>query len=148
MAKKLYLHVGHGKTGSSYIQSILSTHRQSILDNLCINYPSFDKDLSAEGKISSGNGAIFLNDPTNIENVDQGSRGSSVLYSSEFLFLRQRAWLNSKVIKELLSFYENIEILVFIRDPHEMLSSAYQQAVKRGGYTKSVDDFIMGFDFF
>jgi hypothetical protein len=147
MAKKLFLHVGHGKTGSSYIQSILSTHRQRIFDKLGINYPSVENDKSAEGKISSGNGGIFLRNPAQVQHVHQDSRENSILYSSEFLFSMRKRWLNANTIKELLSYYDNIEILIFIRNPDEILSSAYQQAVKRGGYTQSIDTYLEQFEF-
>lgn len=148
MAKTLYLHVGHGKTGSSYIQSILSTHRQRILGKLGINYPVVESDRSSEGKISSGNGAIFLRDPGNPEHVDCGSGDGSVLYSSEFLFAVQKNWLNRQVIDQLLTKFDCINVLIFIRNPDEMLSSAYQQSVKRGGYTDTIEKYSETFNFF
>lgn len=147
MEKSLYLHVGHGKTGSSYIQSILSTHKKAMLDNYSIFYPSVQNDHSAQGKISSGNGALFLNNPSDPIHVHNEAGENSILYSSEFLFGLQKKWINIKTINGLFDFYDKIEVLLFIRNPDEMLSSAYQQAVKRGGYTKSIDEYSEIFKF-
>ena len=148
MTKQLFLHVGHGKTGSSYIQSILSTHRERILNDLSVFYPVLERDRSAEGKISSGNGAIFLRDPGNFDHVNQEAGFKSLLYSSEFLFALEKNWLNKKNIDALLNFYEQINVLLFVRNPDEMLSSSYQQAVKRSGYAGTIDDYTPNFNFY
>lgn len=148
MKKQLFLHVGHGKTGSSYIQSILSTHRETIFNDLSIFYPVLERDRSAEGKISSGNGAIFLRDPGNFDHVNQEAGFKSLLYSSEFLFALDKNWLNRKNIDALLKFYERINVLLFVRNPDEMLSSSYQQAVKRSGYVGTIDDYTPNFNFY
>jgi len=51
----LYLHIGHGKTGSSALQSFLALN-SNLLENYRIEYPehaSFENAIN--GKISSGN---------------------------------------------------------------------------------------------
>ncbi|WP_152528053.1 hypothetical protein [Sphingobium lactosutens] len=148
MKRELFLHVGHGKTGSSYIQSILSTHRDKLKQDLSILYPVLDSDRSSEGKISSGNGSIFLKNPGDVSHVTRGDYTSSTLYSSEFLFALEKNWLNRKNITALSEHYEGINVLLFVRNPDEMLSSSYQQAVKRSGYAGAMDEYIEHFNFF
>ena len=148
MNRELFLHVGHGKTGSSYIQSILSTHRNKLKQDLSILYPVLVSDRSAEGKISSGNGSIFLQNPGDVSHVTRGDYASSTLYSSEFLFALEKKWLNRQNITALSEHYDGINVLLFIRNPDEMLSSSYQQAVKRSGYAGAMDEYIEKFNFF
>lgn len=134
---KLYLHVGHGKTGSSYIQSSLALSRQALLDN-GIDYPETNSSERAKlGQITSGNGGVLRQIVYKNYLPDAGK----VLLSSEVLF---HDILDGKLdgLLEALqnSQFESINILVFIRDLVEHASSSYQQMVKRGGATASVED--------
>ncbi len=137
---KLFLHCGHDKTGSSFLQSSIA-NSISILESSGIHYPSNSKIISArEGKISSGNAGLFF------EGLDSFSdfKTESVLASGEKLF---RLLPDPEYREKLFNFIdrfnvESVEILLFVRDPLEHISSSYQQSVKRGGYTGEISEFV------
>ena len=57
---RLYLHVGHGKTGSSFLQSWLVQNRSELWRVGCVHYPVADSDQRARsGGFSMGNGALL-----------------------------------------------------------------------------------------
>lgn len=140
--KKLFLHVGHGKTGSSFIQSIFALSSEKLKENNII-YPEVNNlNRAAQGKITSGNGSSLITLLAAGKNI-QDIGGLNYLFSSEVLF---HDMLNDKSDYLLSSLnkqdFECIEILLFIRDPIDHASSSYQQSIKRGGGTKSIDDFF------
>ena len=45
--KEIILHIGHGKTGSSYLQSFLALNREKLLD-IGIDYPKDDEFENAK----------------------------------------------------------------------------------------------------
>ena len=59
--KELILHIGHKKTGSSFIQSVLERN-SSLLEKHGYYYPSCSDNFqnAFQGKISSGNGINFF----------------------------------------------------------------------------------------
>jgi hypothetical protein len=139
--RELLLHVGHYKTGSSYIQSALACS-VSDLSDIGIYYPANKKILRAsEGRISSGNGEILTSDFGSY--VDAAKGASTILLSSEKLFL----WFPDDEFQTALAKFvdafqiSKIKILLYIREPVEHISSSYQQAIKRGGYTESLNVF-------
>lgn len=130
--KTIVLHIGHGKTGSSYLQSCLALNRDKLLA-LGIDYPwhrSFAK--ATAGSISSGNGTNFLK-------VLPGLSAESeiVVFSSEFLFARLLASTQFKAL--LNSEKYRFEVLLYTRNLFEMKFSSWGQAVKRGGLTLDVN---------
>ena len=67
--EEIILHIGHGKTGTSYLQSCLALNRQKLLD-IGIDYPEDRSFKSAKkGEITSGNPAQFFNNYLNIESI-------------------------------------------------------------------------------
>lgn len=148
MLSKLYLHVGHGKTGSSYIQSCLAKSK-SILDKNKICYPISEQERlkASMGGISSGNGSILVQD--NYYNVIKESINSNhdaLLFSDETLmsYLCQNTNDVQKNIHKIveLNGIKEINILLFIRNPLEFVSSVYQQAVKRSNWYLDIDDYL------
>ncbi|MDT8893916.1 hypothetical protein RSO41_04545 [Halomonas sp. I1] len=133
----LYLHVGHGKTGSSFIQSSLALSQEVLLDK-GINYPESNSSEKAKnGKITSGNGVMF--DPVVSQSCysDQGN----VLISSEVLFHD----IHDGKVDALLnkvddSGFSSVKVLLFTRDLVEHAASSYQQMIKRGGSTISLEN--------
>lgn len=55
----LYLHVGHGKTGSSYLQSALALSQDALRDNGIFYSLNEVGRRAAQGKITSGNGNLL-----------------------------------------------------------------------------------------
>ncbi|ESR26385.1 tetratricopeptide repeat protein [Lutibaculum baratangense] len=141
MARTLYLHIGHGKTGSSYIQASLAKSRRS-LEEAGIWYPSPpDADKAASGGISSGNGRMLVGNEIPADRAPADCE--AILFSSERLFKHLLDADNRQAVRDWATAAGagSIEVLLFIRDPIEQLASSYQQAVKRHGTTISLDEF-------
>lgn len=137
MSRTVIIHVGHGKTGTSYIQSSLALNRGK-LSELGISYPY---DLSIEraiqGDTTSGNGALFQSNylPA-IEEVDQ------ILFSSEILFHSLIDDGGLSLRNCLMDKYENVKIILFTRDILDMLVSTWGQLVKKMGATIGLNEYI------
>ena len=131
----LILHVGHGKTGTSFIQSLLSLNVKE-LNKLNIHYPyhkSFDEAQS--GFISSGNGVDLANDGRiDFEEFD------NLLFSNEGLF---HALLEDNILeKKILSHCDKLSVILYTRNVLEMLISGWGQVVKRGGQSLSLNEYL------
>jgi len=122
---RVLLHVGHGKTGSSFLQSALANSAQALADN-GLAYPM--------GGISSGN---MGPSPRPFEgSLIRGWDGpqETLLISSETFFYKMRLKEFPETFKTLLPDAE-LHVLLYVRDPLDHAVSKYQQSVKRGGAT-------------
>lgn len=140
--KKIFLHVGHGKTGSSYAQSSLALSRAE-LSKYDISYPLSGKaEIDAmKGYISSGNFDFNTDNMTQFLSVNRNKIGSKLLISNEGIF---NLIVETDFLYQLNNTFPNtrIEILLFIRNPYEHAQSIYQQRVKRLGYTVSFNEYL------
>lgn len=147
----LFLHIGHGKTGSSWLQSALALS-QDRLAAAGIVYPTPPGGLPADPtSISTGNGRHLLESSAAFAEhlpVDT-RRPRHLLYSSEYLFLALEQLPSPEHLTELAQSHglERVEILCFIRNPVGHASSAYQQRVKRAGLHESISRFFEDFRF-
>ena len=134
MCEELILHIGHGKTGSSYLQSVLAINRELLLGK-GIYYPEHKSDSAARlGRISSGNGSDFL------EEAWLGDPSLRVLVSGERLF---HALASDEAIQNLvLRRSKRPKVIVYTRDVLDMLHSVWAQSVKRGGNVKPLNTFL------
>lgn len=138
--RTLYLHIGHGKTGSSYIQSALAGSVEA-LGNLGIEYPPHQGiEAAAHGSVSSGNGRNLLTEGFRLY-------GERTLLSGEQLFgLMATGENRGKIDKALAGLgAEQIKVLLFIRDPVSNCCSSYQQSVKRNGNTREISKAMRSF---
>lgn len=146
MSKKILIHVGHGKTGSSYIQSSLdkSTDRLAELE---VFYPllSGTKDFS-DSFVRSGN----VNKRNLIGKcrsfLKSANPANTLLLSNENLlgiFSRTENYF-----KQLYLLNAETRFIVFTRDPLELAISGYGQIIKRGGFTGTFDEYVSEFDNF
>ena len=140
---KLFLHIGHGKTGTSAIQSSLAIASDNLRGK-GINYPigSTLRDRASRLEITSGNwepkSDVSLSDQL-LSIAEQNQDDSAIILSSESLF-----WLIPELIKNK-SQWENqldLHIILAVREIEEMLSSEYQQRVKRHGDAMPLEQFI------
>lgn len=136
------MHVGHGKTGSSFLQSTLA-NSVDILAAHGIAYPLVPEtaERARAGKITSGNlrpGSGHIN-----RLLRRGWDGPDerLLLSSEAYFLKMRSKGFLDRIRQLLP-EADLQILLFIRDPMDHAVSNYQQVVKRHGYAADFDQFL------
>lgn len=145
---KLYLHIGHQKTGSSHIQSALASSIDTLTRN-GIHYPIDQKSRSsaAQGGVTSGN----------IEQLRSWVRGDRQFYSkhTKYLFSSELIFGDMKGSGEfrdqLAHFaanagFEEVNVLMFIRDPVSLSSSSYQQWVKGLGHSGTIEAAFKFFD--
>ena len=145
----IYMHVGHGKTGSSFIQSSLVLS-QAALSDAGIAYPIDEKWAVAgrAGNISSGNLKPVPGELVALARRGFESGHKHVLVSSEALF----RGLTDQVADDhaaLLSEFPGcaIKILLYVRNPVDHVVSTYHQMIKRGGYTGSFAKAVKGYRF-
>ena len=131
--KEVILHVGHGKTGSSYIQSVLALN-VPLLNQNGIAYPSHNSfEGASQGFVSSGNGTEL-----SLPNID-AQQYSKVLFSGEHLFSN----LLNTVLLSRLAYDYKLTVVLYTRDVVELAVSRWAQAVKRLGVKQDVDSFLM-----
>ncbi|TFL17112.1 hypothetical protein [Jannaschia formosa] len=143
--KTLNLHVGHGKTGSSYIQSVLALS-QDVLARNGISYPDLLESFTAarQGRITSGN--VNVDHGSLVEHVTEAAPlmdgADTLLLSNEgmFRYFRKREGLADLAALRKQGF--EVRILCFIRDPLDHVVSVYQQKIKRSGYTGDLKDYL------
>ena len=145
---KLFLHIGHGKTGTSAIQSSLAIASDE-LSKRGISYPIQQslRDQASQLEITSGNWqpnqASSLTEQL-LEISKSNQRYSSIVLSSESLF-----WLVPELIqnKSVWEDHIDIHIILAVREIEEMLSSEYQQRVKRHGDSMPLKQFLRARNF-
>ena len=140
---KLFLHIGHGKTGTSAIQSSLAI-ASDRLSKKGISYPIQQslRDQASRLEITSGN---WQPDPKAsltqqlLEIARNNLENSKVILSSESLF-----WLIPELIQNKSEWENDIQlhIILAVREIEEMLSSEYQQRVKRHGDAMPLKQFL------
>ena len=127
---KLLLHIGHGKTGSSFIQSVLSQNHEKLI-NEGILYPRHTNDDKAkEGQVTNGNGLILLNSPLEFFGLN------NILLSSESLFryVQDKNFCREKLKDQ----FDEVTIILYTRNVMDFLISAWGQHVKRNGVRLSI----------
>ena len=168
MTFRLQLHVGHGKTGSSYLQSWLAANSVVLVDQFQLLYPEVcpftrARDRRAEqSQFSMGNG--FVLNPVLEPGVSwrrqlrwwrrlchqqaiQPQQLKSLVFSHE-------PWTRKLPLKwaQLMQLVASIEAQavdcwLLVRDPFDHALSVYGQMVKRHGYSGSVEDWLGIYDF-
>ncbi|GAB5378633.1 MAG: hypothetical protein AcusKO_50950 [Acuticoccus sp.] len=140
--QQILMHVGHGKTGSSFLQSALA-NSVDVLGAAGIAYPIApdDAERARAGKITSGN---LPPGPGHFSQLlRQGWDGplDRLLLSSESYFTKMRPNGFLERIRALLPDAE-LRILLYIRDPLDHAVSNYQQVIKRHGFIEDFDSFL------
>lgn len=144
--RTLHVHIGHPKTGTSYIQSLLATNK-SQLESHGIRYPDTAFTLRARSEDPGRGGncrATLLADASYHALVTEGS--DTVVLSAERLFFPLSD--GADLFASYAPHFDTVNIVLFIRDPLEFVTSWYTQRVKRGDFTGSLDDFVMASGFF
>ena len=140
---KLFLHIGHGKTGTSAIQSALAIASDDLAKR-GINYPIQQslRDRASRLEITSGNWEpipeVSLTDQL-LEIAKSNYNNSTIVLSSESLF-----WLIPELIQKKSTWEAHVDlhIILAVREIEEMLSSEYQQRVKRHGDAMPLEQFL------
>src|SRR5690554_5644080 len=143
---KIYLHIGYHKTGSSFLQMMLSQNRKFLLKNK-IHYPKAERDKDAkQGRISPGNG-LRLSKAISANNKDEfidimsfwvkeakTNNCDSLLISNEGLFHSMASNHYLDLFEKLKKEHKITEIngLVYFRDSFDHILSLYKHRGKRG----------------
>jgi len=140
---KIVLHAGHGKTGTSAIQSALAISADALLKQ-GINYPidANERKRAARFEITSGNWKhnpnVSLAEQC-VQLAESNKANHTIALSSESLF-----WHLSDFIEQQDRWHDavDIHVVLAVRELEEMLSSEYQQRVKRHGEKRPFEQFL------
>ena len=134
MKYPLVVHVGHGKTGTSFIQSVLALNAE-ILSGNGLDYPvNFFSDSAAKaGRISSGNGMLIA------DSHWQAKRPT--LVSSELLF--ERLLVDPVLRRGICSRHGELKVILYTRDLFDYLVSGWGQYVKRHNGVLGLNDYLL-----
>ena len=147
---RLLLHIGHGKTGSSFLQSWLACNADRFESRCGLLMPG-DSAAARAGHFSMGNG-------DRMESLLQQSAAQQLRWLrqhcersaavSGLLFSRE-GWARRfpDLVDPMLRLadawgVERLELLLFVRDPLDHACSVYSQVVKRHGYDGSIDAWL------
>lgn len=144
--RKVFLHIGCGKTGSSALQLWLHNNA-AHLAAAGIHYPVFGLEKLEDYTITSGNGVHVMNAITKgtivefLERVASHSDGD-ILFSSEAFQA-----LNAQELETFRSVLASAGlspvIIAYVRDVYDMTYSSYLQLVKRHLYTGTFREFAL-----
>jgi hypothetical protein len=142
------LHIGHGKTGSSFLQSALALTVDSLAEHK-IAYPDMTNSFAnaRAGKITSGN--AHINQRSLLEYVREADQAAasadSLLFSNEGLFGYLLQGSSRAVFARLAEEGFKLRVLLYIRDPLDHAISLYQQTVKRSGNTQYPNEYLASY---
>ena len=141
--RTLYLHVGMGKTGTSFLQASLANSVNALVAQ-GVEYFNGAEGPARDWGISSGNGPQLVEAPVEAFQFS----ADKVLFSFEGLFglLATRPPFREKLAEiAVAQGIGAVRILMLIRDPVAHAESCYQQDVKRLGATYDVARYFQGY---
>jgi hypothetical protein len=142
------LHIGHGKTGSSFLQSALALTVDGLAEHK-IAYPDMTDSFAnaRAGKITSGN--AHINQRPLLEYIREANRDAdgdaALLFSNEGLFGYLLQGSSRAALNRLAEEGFRLRVLLYIRDPLDHAISLYQQTVKRSGNTQYPDEYLASY---
>ncbi len=142
--RTLYLHLGYFKTGSSFLQEMWRLNEETLRKQKITYKIPAKISGGGFGKITSGNGGLSLRGPSELgEALTDMDPESSCLLSSEHFFTQILESKDLSFIEEVASKhgFTKVKFLVLVRDPFGLMSSLYDQALKRSGGAMTIQDF-------
>jgi len=132
----LYLHVGHSKTGTSWVQAVLRENGAALAKG-GLAYPVFHGIGDEQGAaIGQGNGLAIAVGPLEdgLRAIDRTACPAGVVLSSEEFFPRLAQYDDPAVLPRAAraAGFERVAILMFVRNPVGHAASLWQQYLKRG----------------
>ncbi len=150
--KKIYLHIGAGKTGTSALQSQLAINKD-VLSEHGIYYPtSSSEERAKKYKITSGNavdlGLLLRDDESEVAQIKKviknhinNAKGKDILLSSETMEIFSSK--NGKICKDFaLDLGYEVKVIYYVRALADSLVSLYHQTIKRHNNTNEFTAFI------
>ena len=137
--QEIFLHIGHGKTGSSYIQSFLALNKKKLLQ-IGIDYPNHKSFKKAKkNKVTSGNGRTLFKKYLKKNSNIVGSR--NLLFSSELMFYRIN---NDNLFIDFIKKYsDKLTVIVFVRNIFSYEFTAWNQILKTQQTYLDIDKFLL-----
>ncbi len=135
MNKKIFIHVGPPKTGSSAIQKWFNENVKTV-KSLGIYYPEHQSDpngissgnlYAIYDKNSEGNYSINLNKVSKLISDFEESKFQYLLLSSEFFFQR---------MEDIKKHFPEASFIAYLRAPMDKRESLYNQGIKRHHVTQ------------
>lgn len=151
--KKIYLHIGFHKTGTSAIQEHLNSNRKGLLDcgilypeSFETKYPShvdfswaFKNNQPAWSCVTDGNKDEIINSyRVQIEETDCGK----IILSSEDFSLLDTEPDSIKNLKEFLTGF-SVKVIAYIREPIDFIVSLYSHAIRKGDISCSLKSYLV-----
>jgi hypothetical protein len=160
---QLHLHVGHGKTGSSFLQSWWALNRSALLQEAQLHYPLASGHARAVASgFSMGNGSALdqvlqrgqtprawrrwwqrLQGPV----VPGSPPLQGVLFSAERWTRHLPSQCSALLEMADACGIEKLKVWLLVRDPLDHAVSVYGQMVKRHGYNGGLDAWLATYDF-
>lgn len=141
--RALHLHVGYGKTGSSYLQRVLLDQR-ARLAAAGITYPAVN------GGWDSGNGALllaWLAGERPLDHPDPPGAGALLLSREQLAReLAEPGRCDQLARWAAAAGFAPVRLLLLVRDPQEHCYSLWAQKVKRAGEHRSLQEFAASYD--
>ncbi len=152
MKKRLFLHIGFHKTGTSALQEYLDDNRKQLIE-LGIFYPksysglfpgnvdlswAFDKTPPSWSSVNTTNKNIIIEyyktqiEKTNCETV--------IISSEDFVLLDSQSDSIEKLKKFFINF--DVKIIAYVREPIEFILSLYSHAVRSRSINCSLKRYI------
>ncbi len=144
---RLLLHVGHSKTGTSFLQALLRENR-SALARHGYDYPSPSWQEAEEdnAEVGQGNGLVAAQSPNAMQALLHGRPRpeQGLILSSEEFFPQLATASDPRRLGRLATDagYGEVSILLAIRDPVSHAASLWMQYVKRAGGTAPLERFF------
>ncbi len=138
---RIFLHVGHTKTGSSYIQSVLASNRRTLQNN-GIYYPLTAKDLeqAERGNVTCGNRSV-LDDAEALQRAF--AVDGSLLLSNESMWKRfSDPDFVSTMAEAARGSDRTVALFMCIRDPIAHNRSRYMQLSQTGIVDTTISEFF------
>ncbi|WP_148043612.1 hypothetical protein [Paracoccus methylarcula] len=138
------IHIGHGKTGSSYLQAALAASEAELsLAGYCYPLHEQTKQKALRGETTSGN----VRDDKLAEFLTKNScpPDHKLLVSNEGLFLRFASGEGINTVLEKFS-PPDVSILLMVRNPLENAASSYLQAVQKRTFSGHFESALRSFN--
>ena len=145
----LYLHVGHSKTGTSWMQAALRENA-TVLAQGGLAYPILQGVGGEHGaEIGQGNGLWLATSPIDelelrLRMIARAAGPAGAVLSSEEFFPQLTMHDDPTVLPRaaLAAGFDRVEMLLFIRNPVGHATSLWQQYLKRGGGSAPIEAFF------
>ena len=126
--KTLFIHIGYGKTGTTFIQTFFYKNHKKIED---LYYPKTMKNQTRHLQLCSINKSCFdKKEWINLKNELDYVKKNKILISTEEFIYDKKFHENFNFVKELFSNYQ-IKIIVTVNNYVEMIYKSYLEFIKK-----------------